>query len=139
MAVAGSAWGVYTLAGKRAGEPLLANARSFAWSVPAAAVLLVPAFLLSPPHASRPGVALALVSGGATSGLGYAIWYRALRGLSGTQAAVVQLSVPVIAALAAVVVLGERLDFRLVTCGTIVLVGVALALAARHSEHAHSR
>ena len=66
-----------------------------------------------------------------TSGLGYAVWYRALPGLSVTQAAVAQLSVPVIAALGAVALLGERLSTGLVLSGALVLTGVAVALSAR--------
>jgi drug/metabolite transporter (DMT)-like permease len=76
-------------------------------------------------------VVLALVSGAITSGLGYAIWYRALRGLSATQAAFLQLSVPVLAALAAVVLLHEPPNPRLATAGAAVLGGLALVVAQR--------
>jgi drug/metabolite transporter (DMT)-like permease len=129
MAVAGVAWGVYSLAGRRAPDPLAANARSFLWSVPAALVLGLTMTRFA--AASPRGLLLAAISGAVTSGLGYAIWYRALRGLSATQAAVVQLSVPVIAALAAVALLGEALSVRLAICGAAVLGGVALVLTAR--------
>ena len=74
---------------------------------------------------------LAVVSGAITSGLGYAIWYRALPSLSVTQAAVAQLSVPVIAALGAVALLGEAVSARLVVAGVLVLSGVGLVLSAR--------
>ena len=129
MALAGIAWGSYSLIGRTAAEPLAANARSFLVSVPLALALGVgfqSSFMLS-----TRGLALALVSGGLTSGVGYAIWYRALRGLSVTQAAVVQLSVPIIAALGAVVFLAEPLGARLILSGAAVLGGVALVLSAR--------
>jgi drug/metabolite transporter (DMT)-like permease len=71
------------------------------------------------------------VSGAVTSGLGYAIWYRALPRITVTQAAVAQLSVPVIAALGAVALLGETLGVRLVVSGAAVLAGVGLVLSSR--------
>jgi drug/metabolite transporter (DMT)-like permease len=74
---------------------------------------------------------LAAISGGVTSGLGYAIWYRALPRLSAMQAAVVQLSVPVIAAVGAVLFLGERAGGRLALACAAVLAGVGLVLSTR--------
>jgi drug/metabolite transporter (DMT)-like permease len=132
MVVAGVCWGVYSLLGKTAPDPLAANARAFLGSLPLA--LFLAAASLSVARLSARGLLLAGLSGGVTSGLGYAIWYRALRGLSATQAAVVQLSVPVIAALGAALLLGERLTARLVVCAAIVIGGVALALAGRSSK-----
>jgi drug/metabolite transporter (DMT)-like permease len=129
MVVAGAAWASYSLQGKGVSDPLAANARAFLFSLPLA--LLLALFTARPALADGRGVALAALSGAVTSGLGYAIWYRALRGLAATQAAILQLSVPVIAAVAAVLLLGERLSPRLVVCGAIVLGGVALALRGR--------
>ena len=126
MAVAGVAWASYSLQGRAAADPLLSNARAFLWSVPLA--LLAGAFTFDPAGWSGRGLLLAATSGAVTSGLGYAIWYRALRGLTATQAAIVQLGVPVIAAAAAVALLGEPLDLRLVASGCLVLGGVAMAL-----------
>jgi drug/metabolite transporter (DMT)-like permease len=88
---------------------------------------------------SARGVALALVSGGVTSGLGYAVWYRALRRLSVTEAAVAQLSVPVIAALGAALLLGESLSARFVGAAAAVLGGVALVLSSRSPSAALRR
>ena len=87
-------------------------------------------------HASTRGVLLAVVSGAVTSGLGYAIWYRALPRLTVTQAAVAQLTVPIIAALAAVGLLNEKLSPRLVVAGITVLSGVGLVLLARSRKRA---
>ena len=129
MAVAGVAWAVYTLVGRRTPDPLAANARSFVWSTPLAMLLV--ALVRSPVEATGRGVALALLSGAVTSGLGYAVWYRALPGLTVTQAAVAQLSVPVIAAAGAALTLGETLSARLVLSGAAVLTGVGLVLGAR--------
>lgn len=129
MAAAGVAWGVYSLAGRSADDPVGANARSFLWSTPMALVLLFAYRHLTQP--SGRGVVLALVSGGVTSGLGYAIWYRALPRLSVTQAAVAQLSVPVIASIGAVLLLGEMVSPRLVVASILVLAGVGLVLSTR--------
>jgi drug/metabolite transporter (DMT)-like permease len=129
MIVAGCAWGVYSLAGKGAPDALASNARSFVWAVPLA--LLLDLLAVSSLAVSARGLALAAASGGITSGLGYAIWYRALRGLSSTQAAIVQLSVPVIAAAGAVVVLGESVNPRLAVSSLAVIGGLALVLSDR--------
>lgn len=129
MAVAGVAWAVYTLVGRGTSDPIAANARSFLWGTPLAALLV--ALGRMPVHATGRGILLALVSGAVTSGLGYAIWYRALPALTVTQAAVAQLSVPVIAAAGAVLTLGETITTRLVLAGIAVLSGVGLVLSAR--------
>jgi drug/metabolite transporter (DMT)-like permease len=129
MVTAGVAWGSYSLQGKKAPDPLAANARGFLWSVPIALLLGAATFRSS--VVTTRGLLLASLSGAVTSGLGYAIWYRALRGLTATQAAILQLSVPVIAAVAAVLLLGETLGIRLVACTASVIGGVALALSGR--------
>jgi drug/metabolite transporter (DMT)-like permease len=132
MVVAGIAWGSYSLQGRGVPDPLAANARAFAWGVPLAVVLVL--LTLRSSHAEPRGLLLATLSGAVTSAVGYAIWYRALRGLTATHAAIVQLSVPVITALAAVALLGESVTARLVACGAAVLGGVALALTARRER-----
>src|SRR6185295_19156010 len=110
---------------------LVANAASFACSVPLALVAQGVGFWTMPPRVTAAGIALAVVSGAVTSGLGHAIWYAAVRGLTAAQAAIVQLSVPPLAALGAVAVLGETLGLRLIVSGAAVLGGIAVAFAAR--------
>jgi drug/metabolite transporter (DMT)-like permease len=131
MTLAGISWGVYSLRGKSAGDPLAVNARNFLLSVPLAVLVSAATFRSASVHGR--GLGLAIVSGAVTSGVGYAIWYRALRGLAATRAAVVQLSVPVIAAAGAVVFLGETASARLMICGAAIIGGVALALLERRS------
>ena len=130
MIVAGCAWGVYSIAGKGKGMPnaIAANAQSFVWAVPLA--LLVNLVAASSAVVSWRGLILAAASGGITSGLGYAIWYRALRGLTATRAAILQLAVPVIAAAGAVVVLHESVNPRLAVSAAAVLGGLALVLGS---------
>lgn len=129
MATAGVAWGLYSLRGRGSHHPLADTARNFRCAVPFA--LATSLALFSHVHATREGVALALASGSLSSGIGYVIWYAALRGLTATRAATVQLSVPVIAALGGIVFLGEHLTVRLVTAAAMILGGVGVTLAAR--------
>ena len=131
MIVAGCAWGVYSLAGKGKGmsNAVAANARSFFWAVPLA--LLVNLLVASSVVVSPRGLILAATSGGITSGLGYAIWYRALRGLTATRAAILQLAVPVIAAAGAVAFLHESVNPRLAVSAAAVIGGLGLVLSAR--------
>jgi len=77
------------------------------------------------------GVYLAIASGALASGLGYSIWYIALPRLKSSQAGVVQLTVPVLATLAGVVVLDEQLTARLVLASALILGAVLVFLMAK--------
>jgi drug/metabolite transporter (DMT)-like permease len=128
MALAGAAWGVYSLRGRGVADPLAATAGNFLRALPLG---LVPALLLAAhAHADGTGVLLALASGAVTSGLGYVIWYAALPGLTALQAATLQLSVPLIAAGGGVVWLDEAFSARLALAALAILGGIALVLAA---------
>ncbi|HEY3858729.1 MAG TPA: DMT family transporter [Gammaproteobacteria bacterium] len=129
MVIAGVAWGVYSLRGRRAGDPMAATTGNFLRAVPLA--VLAALFSVSRLEVDASGWALALSSGVLTSGLGYVIWYTALKGLTATRAAVVQLSVPVIAALGGILLLGEPLSMRLVLSSCVILGGVALAVLGK--------
>jgi drug/metabolite transporter (DMT)-like permease len=129
MLGAGVAWGVYSLRGRGAREPLRETAGNFVRAVPLALVASVAAF--SPPQMDARGALLAVLSGALASGVGYSLWYAALPVLTATRAAIVQLSVPVLAAGAAALLLGETAGPRLMACGAAILGGVALALTAR--------
>ncbi|HET9977429.1 MAG TPA: DMT family transporter, partial [Burkholderiaceae bacterium] len=129
MALAGVAWGVYSLRGRGAGEPVAATAGNFVRAAPLALALSL--LLSASAHASARGVALAIASGALTSGIGYVIWYAALPRLAALSAATVQLSVPVLAAIGGVLLLGEALTSRLVLASAAILGGIALVLTAR--------
>jgi drug/metabolite transporter (DMT)-like permease len=129
MAVAGIAWGGYSLLGKSAGNPLEATANNFIFCVPL--VVAVSLAFSADFHATRDGILLASVSGGLASGIGYAIWYKALRELTATRAATVQLSVPAIAALGGIVFLTEDVTVRLLIASAATLGGVWVVLAQR--------
>lgn len=128
MLVAGVAWGIYSLIGRGANDPLAATAGNFLRTVPMA--LLLSVLLLGQFSWDMQGLLYALLSGALTSGVGYAIWYSALRGLKALQAATVQLSVPIIAALAGSLLLDEVLTVRLLISAAAVLGGIALVLSA---------
>jgi len=129
MILSGIAWGAYSLLGRGSSDPLAATAGSFIRAMPIAAVLCLAAF---PSLAwDRPGVIYALLSGGLTSGVGYAIWYAVLPRLAATQAASIQLSVPLLTALAGSLLLSEPLTGRLLVAGLTILGGIVLVLLAR--------
>lgn len=129
MALAGFAWGVYTLRGRGATNPLAQTTSNFVRSIPFA--LVVSLAWLPRFSAQRHGVLLAVASGAVASGLGYVAWYRALRGLTAVRAAVVQLFVPILAGLGGVIFLAEEISLRLMLATILVLGGIALALYAR--------
>jgi drug/metabolite transporter (DMT)-like permease len=130
MGVSGMAWGVYSLRGRGALAPVAASAGNFARSVPMAvfAGVLAGVLGIGSLRAQTSGVLLALISGTVTSGLGYVLWYKALRGLTSTHAAVLQLLVPVIAAMAGVAFLAEAVSLRLLIASVLILGGVGLAV-----------
>jgi len=132
MALAGAAWGVYSLRGRSILRPLAATGGNFARAVPLAAVAAVVAG--SSLHAGPVGLALAVVSGGVTSGLGYVLWYRALGDMTATTAAIVQLVVPVLAAAGGVLFLAERPGVRLLMAAVLILGGVATAILSRRAN-----
>ena len=130
MVLAGMAWGAYSLLGKGTPDPLAATAGNFIRTLPIVAVLCLVA--LGSLEWDSAGVVYALLSGGLTSGIGYAIWYAAMPGLAAIQAASVQLSVPLLTALAGSVLLGESLTGRLMLAGVAILGGIALVLRYKH-------
>ena len=129
MTVAGAAWGFYTLFGRSSQNPLADTAGNFIRTLPMLGLLLPFAWLGG--HASANGVLLAALSGAVTSGIGYTIWYLALRNLTATQAAIMQLSVPVLAAFGGVILLGESITLRMTAAAALVLGGIALVIRAR--------
>jgi drug/metabolite transporter (DMT)-like permease len=125
MAVAGIAWGIYSVRGHAVADPFRSTAGNFLRAAPFAIAvsLVVPSSI----HLTGNGVVLALVSGAGTSGLGYVAWYRALRDLTTTKAAAVQVSVPALTAIGGVIVLSEALTVRLLIASIAVLGGVGMA------------
>jgi len=126
MTIAGIAWGLYTLMGKRSENPLADTTYNFIRTIPFILVLII--FSIPYLELSVRGIILSVVSGAVASGIGYTIWYTALKGLSAAQAAVVQLLVPVLAATGGVLFISEIITLRLVISAVMILGGVTLVL-----------
>lgn len=126
MMAAGVAWGIYSLRGKTASNPMGMTAGNFLRAVPFTVGLSLS--MVSDATLTITGCLYAVAAGAVTSGLGYTIWYTALKDLTATSAATVQLSVPVIAAAGGILVLGENLTLRLVVASSAILGGIALAI-----------
>jgi drug/metabolite transporter (DMT)-like permease len=129
MLAAGIAWGIYSLRGKGGGDPTCATAGNFLRAAPFALALSAVSYPLA--QFDSAGVFYAIVSGALTSGLGYALWYTVVPHLKATSAATVQLSVPVLATLGAVLWLGEAVSVRLFIASFAVLGGIALVILGR--------
>ncbi|MDP3669049.1 MAG: DMT family transporter [Telluria sp.] len=129
MLSAGVAWGIYSLRGRGVADPAAATAGNFLRAAPLA--VLLSAALLAQQQLDRWGVLYAVLSGAIASGIGYVVWYTALRGLTATRAAVVQLSVPVIAALAGFMFLQEPITLLLMLASAAILGGIAMVVLDR--------
>ena len=132
MIISGCAWGFYTLLGRQSQDPLCDTAYNFFRTLPLVLILLVMTYSYS--NLSQEGIILAILSGGLASGLGYTIWYMALKGLRTTQAAVVQLLVPVIAAIGGVVFAHETISLRLLFSSLAILGGILVVVLAKDSS-----
>jgi drug/metabolite transporter (DMT)-like permease len=125
MATAGVCWGVYSLLGREAANPLLQNTGNFVRAVPLIAAASV--FAMPRMHIEPRGAVLSIASGALASGLGYVVWYAAVRGLTAVRASVVQLAVPLIAAGGGVLLLSETVTLRLLSSTVLVLGGITMA------------
>ncbi len=129
MVAAGVSWGAYSLRGRGMGDPTRVTAGNFLRTVPITAVLSL--WMVGDASVDGAGFAYAVASGALASAIGYAIWYSALPALRATSAATVQLSVPVLAAIGGVVLLGEPVTLRLVVASAAILGGIALVIAGK--------
>lgn len=126
MLAAGMAWGVYSIRGKVAGNPLQVTADNFMLATPMA--ILLSLLLLASAQVDVMGLSYALLSGILTSGVGYAIWYSVLPQLKASSAATLQLTVPLLAALAGIFLLQEPVTLRLVFAAVTICLGIALVI-----------
>ncbi|MCG6872307.1 MAG: DMT family transporter [Gammaproteobacteria bacterium] len=137
MAIAGAAWGVYTLKGRGSDDPLADTAGNFMRTLPLVAVLSGASVHTA--QLSAQGILLAVLSGAVASGMGYTLWYSALRSLSASQAAVLQLLVPVLAALGGVVFIAEAISLRLIVSALLILGGILLVMLGSYYSGPRSR
>lgn len=129
MVLAGVGWAAYTLVGRGATDALAETAANFIVSAPLLSILL----LTSNMHASWEGILLAILCGGLTSGVGYAMWYAVLPMMRAQTAAVLQLSVPLIALGGGALLLGEVLNARVLLATVLVISGILVTVAATRS------
>jgi drug/metabolite transporter (DMT)-like permease len=130
MIGAGIAWGIYSLRGRGTSDPLAATASNFVRAAPLGIAISLLSFGVSTsPHVTTRGALYAAASGALASGIGYSLWYAALRDLTATRAGIVQLTVPVLAALGGVVLLGEHVTLRLALATGAIIAGIALAIS----------
>src|SRR5688572_15539051 len=129
MAAAGAAWGFYTLRGRGSKDPLAETTGNFVRSLPIVALAAIP--FVGGLNLSTRGIVLAVLSGALASGIGYSVWYAALKYHTATRAAVLQLAVPVITAVGGIILLSEAANRRLVAAAVLVLGGITLAIFAK--------
>lgn len=137
MGASGVGWALYSLLGRRVEMPTLATAGNFVRAFMLVLLISLPLLWVRPeelPHTK--GIVLAILSGGVTSGLGYALWYRVLRHLPATRAGIAQLSVPAIAAVGGLIFLNEAVTVRLLLTSAMVLGGVAMATLSQVRDRA---
>ncbi|MFJ4348395.1 DMT family transporter [Pseudomonas sp. NPDC089401] len=128
MAVSGIAWGCYSVLGKRSESPAQDTAGNFLRSLPPMVVVAAIGLAKASLHITPTGAIYAVASGVLASGAGYVVWYAVVKRIRAQTAATLQLSVPVLASIAGVVLLSEPLSARMVAASLIVLGGIALAL-----------
>jgi len=129
MFLAGLAWAIYSLRGKSTRDAIASTTWNFIGTVPF--VIVSSMIFISHYHASVSGILLAIASGALASGIGYVIWYAALPKLTWMSAAIVQISVPMIAAMGGVIFMSEQFSIRLLVSSTMILGGIVLVIVAK--------
>ena len=137
MSLSGLGWGLYSLIGRGKGNPTALTAGNFLRAAIICAVITLPVLLILPEAAIGPkGLGLGLLSGIMTSGIGYVIWYMALKHLTATRAGIAQLTVPFIAAIGGMLFIAEPFTLRFFIAMCLTLLGVALATLSSNKKPA---
>jgi drug/metabolite transporter (DMT)-like permease len=132
MIIAGIAWGIYSLRGRSNRHAVAVTTDNFIRTIPFVFISFI--FFLPHIHLTLEGFLWAVLSGAVTSGIGYIIWYIALPGLTATRAAIIQLAVPVLAAIGGILLLSEPVTLRLIVAAFLTLGGIALAILVRQNR-----
>lgn len=128
MMISGLAWAAYSILGKNMQNPLSGSVGNFLLAIP---LVMVAYFVLHQDTMITPqGVALAVLSGGVTSGGAYVLWYSIVKRIDRIDASTVQLSVPCLAILGGSLFIGETIGLRIVLSTVIVLLGIFLVIYA---------
>jgi len=128
MMISGIAWGIYSIRGRGAKAPILMTSRNFTCAVPIIGIITIASLFFQTLDISPRGALIAILSGAVTSGLGYVLWYRALRHLTTTTASTAQLLIPILAAFGGIVFLDEELTMRLMISSALILGGVLVGI-----------
>jgi len=135
MIIAGISWGVYSLLGKNQASPTLSTARNFLFCLPGVLILgLIATSSMvwhGNPRMNTDGIVLAFISGAATSGLGYVLWYLTVSRITITAASISQLVVPVIAAIGGIIFLNESLSLRLMVASIMIIGGIVMTILSK--------
>ena len=131
MLISGAAWGVYSLLGRKAGDPRVVSAHNFLYALPFAAFFSMAMWVVEPPRLGSEGVLYASLSGAGASALGYIVWYSALPALKATTAASVQLSVPLMTALGGILLLAEPFTLHFLLVSVAIIGGLALVIFSK--------
>ncbi|KGJ92904.1 DMT family transporter [Colwellia psychrerythraea] len=137
MAISGVAWGIYTISGLKGTQPLFQTYQNFVWTLPMVVIILL--MNNGNEKFSYEGVFYAIMSGGITSALGYAIWYKTMKYYSHIQAAVVQLFVPIVASFGGVMLVSEPLTTELAISSLLILGGSFLLIQKKEYENLTSQ
>ncbi|MFA1573206.1 DMT family transporter [Vibrio cyclitrophicus] len=134
MSLAGIAWGIYTLVGKKSTDALQSTTANFAFGslaiIVVLSILVVLPSVLPQISITEQGMIYAVMSGSVASGVGYSVWYYVVKKLNTVVASIAQLSVPVIATLGGVLLLSEPVTMQFVVSSTVILLGISLVLVA---------
>ncbi len=133
MGISGMSWGIYSIRGARTVDPVANTAWNFIGAVPLALICLF--IFRADLHLTFKGIVLGVVSGAFASSLIYVIWYSVLPLLKTSVSATVQISVPLLAAIGGVILLGEQITVRLVMAGIAILAGIGLVINAREKHN----
>jgi len=136
MCISGVAWSIYTLEGRGAKNPEASTAGNFIKAAPMAIILWFSVYLSTNDtiNLATNGIIYALISGIVTSAIGYIIWYSVLPELKATQAAIVQLSVPLLVTITGVILLNESISLRIILACIAILSGTILVLTFKHKS-----
>lgn len=122
MALSGISWGIYSLLGQGTTNPIFSTSRNFVLTLP----LLIILILIFPIDLTKQGMMWAILSGALTSGMGYVLWYVVLKDLVTSTAAIIQLSVPALAAFGGVLFLDEDIQSRLIVASLLIFCGILI-------------
>jgi len=130
MIIAGIAWAVYTILGKKSSDSLYNTMDNFIKSLVFVGIFYI-LYLPENSFISQNGLLLAFISGSLTSAIGYVLWYEILPKLQYITAGVIQLFVPIISIIISIIFLNESLSTTLFLSTIIIFTGIILTIFSK--------